>query len=102
MTVSQPLPFVATAAGYVEKYGPENRYDYVPLLARLACPALILLGGETVRTSAAFDAQPEAIAAAVASQDKIVCEIVEGANIHYAGCETVPYLRAAAWIESPL
>jgi pimeloyl-ACP methyl ester carboxylesterase len=102
MTVSQPLPFVATAAGYVDKYGPENRYDYVPLLSRLTCPALILIGSESIRTSAAFDGAPEDIAAAVAGQVKIVCEIVEGANIRYAGCDAIPYLRAAAWIESSL
>lgn len=100
--VTQPLPFVATAAGYVEKYGPENRYDYVPLLARLPCPALILIGSESNRTSAAFDGVPEAIASAVVGQTHIVCEIVDGANINYAGCDSVPYLRAAAWLRVTL
>jgi pimeloyl-ACP methyl ester carboxylesterase len=102
MAVTQPLPFVATASGYVEKYGPEDRYDYVPLLSRLACPALILIGSESVRTSAAFDGAPAAIAIAVASQTRIVGEVIEGANIHYAGCDAVPYLRAAAWLRSAL
>jgi len=98
--VTQPLPFVATAAGYVEKYGPENRYDYVPLLARLLCPALILIGSESIRTSAAFDGLPEAIASAVVGQTHIVCEIVDGANINYTGCDAVPFVRAAAWLHA--
>ena len=100
--VTQPLSFLATAAGYVEKYGPHNRYDYVPLLARLPCPALILIGSESIRTSAAFDGLPEAIASAVAGQGKIVCEIVDGANINYTGCDTVPFVRAKAWVQSSI
>lgn len=100
MAVKQPLPFVATAAGYVEKYGPENHYDYVPLLARLACPALILIGSESIRTSVAFDGLPEAIAAAVIDRSKIICEIIDGADINYAGCDTVPFVRTRAWVQT--
>ncbi|MGE5192142.1 MAG: alpha/beta hydrolase [Deltaproteobacteria bacterium] len=98
LSVTQPLPFVATAAGYVEKYGPENRYDYVPLLPRVPCAALILIGSESIRTSAAFNGSPEAIATAAAGQATCVCEIVEGANINYAGCDKVPFLHAADWL----
>ncbi len=100
LPVTQPTPFLATAAGYVEKYGPEDRYDYVPLLRRLRCPALILIGRESTRTTAAFHGLPEAIAAAVAGRATVVCETVEGANINYTGCDTAPFLRAVAWLES--
>jgi pimeloyl-ACP methyl ester carboxylesterase len=99
LAVTQPLRFVVTAAGYVEKYGPQDRYDYVPLLRQLNCPTLILIGSESIRTTAAFHGLPEAIAAADA-RPTLVCQIVEGANINYTGCETVPFLRAAEWLRT--
>lgn len=100
LPVTQPLSFVATAAGYVEKYGPENRYDYVPLLARLPCPTLIMIGGESIKTSAAFRGLEKVLAEIAAGQPRLTCEIVEGANINYTGCETAPYLRASAWLQT--
>lgn len=100
LPVTQPLSFVATAAGYVEKYGPENRYDYVPLLARLPCPTLIMIGSESIKTSAAFQGLDKLLAEIASGQPRLTCEIVEGANITYTGCETTPYLRASAWLQT--
>ena len=97
--VTQPLSFVATAAGYVEKYGPENRYDYVPLLSRLVCPALILVGSESLKM-AAFEGLPQAVTQAAVSNAKLVIEIMEGANTGFKGCEAVPFARSAAWLQS--
>ena len=102
LPVTQPLPFLASAAGYLEKYGPENRYDFVPLLPLLLCPALILVGSESIRTSAAFNGLPAAIAAAGVGPSRVACEIIEGATIGYTGCDAVPFLRAAAWLPSAL
>jgi pimeloyl-ACP methyl ester carboxylesterase len=102
MHVTQPLPFVATPVGYVEKYGPEDRYDYVPLLSRLTCPTLILVGTESVRTSPAFGGLDEALAEVAASHPAIACELVAGANINYSGCDDVPYARATAWLKTRL
>jgi pimeloyl-ACP methyl ester carboxylesterase len=101
LAVTQPLPFLATAAGYVEKYGPEDRYDFVPLLLRLKCPVLILFGSESIKTSPAFDGLDTALTEVVAGNSAIACEIVAGANINYTGCENVPFTRAAAWLASP-
>jgi pimeloyl-ACP methyl ester carboxylesterase len=98
LAVTQPLPFVATAAGYVEKYGPANRYDYIPLLPQLGCPALILIGSESIRTSAAFNGLPAALAAA--GRPNIVYSVIEGANINYKGCDTVPFQHAVYWLRA--
>jgi pimeloyl-ACP methyl ester carboxylesterase len=100
LAVTQPLAFVATAAGYLEKYGPENRYDCVPLMPRLPCPVLILIGGKSMQTSAAFHGLPAAIAEVSAGQASVACEVVEQANIHYSGCDTVPFVRTVDWLTS--
>ena len=35
---------MVTAAGYVEKYGPDERYNYLRFIDRVACPVLLALG----------------------------------------------------------
>ena len=98
VAVLQPLPFLATAGGYIEKYGPEDRYDYVPLLGRIACPMFFLLGGESLTHSAAFAGLNMTLAKAATTNTKITCEVVAQANINYTRCADIPYQRAAAWL----
>ncbi|MCS6849863.1 MAG: alpha/beta fold hydrolase [Gemmataceae bacterium] len=63
MEVSLPLPSVVTAAGYVEKYGPEERYNYLRFLGEVPCPVLVTFGEVEVSTNMAFRGAPEAAAA---------------------------------------
>ncbi len=62
LDVQLPLPYVITAAGYVEKYGPDERYNYLRFLAGVRCPSLITLGEIEVANNVAFRAAPQAIA----------------------------------------
>jgi DNA-binding beta-propeller fold protein YncE len=43
MDVKVPMPFVITAAGYLEKYGPDERYNFLRFLASVKCPTLDFL-----------------------------------------------------------
>jgi pimeloyl-ACP methyl ester carboxylesterase len=54
LDVAMPLPFVTTAAGYVEKYGPDERYNYLTFLGRVPCPVLLTLGDKEVEGNVAF------------------------------------------------
>src|SRR5262249_50029263 len=44
LDVKLPLPFVITAAGFIEKYGPEERYNYLRFIGSVHCPVLVTLG----------------------------------------------------------
>ena len=46
------------AAGFIEKYGPDARYDFVPLLRRIACPLLVTFGSKEVADNIAFQGLP--------------------------------------------
>jgi pimeloyl-ACP methyl ester carboxylesterase len=59
--VTLPLPFAITAAGYVEKYGPDERYNYLKLLRAVRCPLLVTLGAFESTNNMAFRAAAEAI-----------------------------------------
>jgi hypothetical protein len=62
MDVTLPLPFAITAAGYVEKYGPQERYNYLKLLRSVRCPLLVTLGALESQNNMAFRGAAEAIA----------------------------------------
>ncbi len=57
MEVRLPLPCVMTAGGYVEKYGPEERYNYLRFAADAPCPVLVTLGRVEVESNMAFRAR---------------------------------------------
>jgi pimeloyl-ACP methyl ester carboxylesterase len=72
LDVTMPLPMAIAAAGYVEKYGPDARYDFVPLLRRIKCPLLVTFGAKEVTDNVAFQGLPELVgprAAIVAEAD---------------------------------
>lgn len=97
LAVTQPVPYVATAAGFIEKYGPEDKYDFVPLLERLQRPTLILIGSKSEAASPAFERTLEVIHENSADWPHVTAERVEGADINYRGQLDEPYARFSAW-----
>lgn len=59
--VQLPLPFAITAAGYIEKYGPDERYNYLTLLKLVRCPLLITFGAIEVAGNMAFRGAADAV-----------------------------------------
>lgn len=82
LDVRLPLPFVVTAAGYVEKYGPTERYDYAKVLADIRCPVLFTLGELETRTHAAFRGAADLVREIA---PEIQVEIVAEADHFYSG-----------------
>ena len=85
--VKLPLPFVITAAGYVEKYGPEERYNYLKWLPRVSCPTLLTLGSIEAENNMAFRNIPEAIEEISKTRPmKLLTQVVlPGADHFYSG-----------------
>lgn len=63
LEVNLPLPMVITAGGYVEKYGPDERYNFLPLLNGVRCPTFITFGAIECANNMAFREAPETVAA---------------------------------------
>lgn len=80
----QPLPFVVTANAFVEKYGPDDRYDIVTLLPQVSCPVLITVGSSTINASPAFDSLPNEIQALTDQQRDVRLEIISGEDMSYS------------------
>jgi pimeloyl-ACP methyl ester carboxylesterase len=90
---SLPLPVVMTAGGYVEKYGPEERYNYLRFISRLTGPLLFTFGGLEVANNMAFRNAPGAIA----QQGQTVITIA-GADHFYTGARGELVARILDWL----
>lgn len=98
--MTQPMPFLATAAGILDKYGPENHYDWTRLLPNVPCPVLYVLGTESPRQSIGFDGVPDALAELALTHRHIEFSLVEGANTNYSELQKVPFDRAWEWLKT--
>jgi len=97
MLVQQPLPLWLTAAGFLAKYGPHDDYDFVPLLSRLSCPTLLIVGTASVESSPAFESVPEAVRQLQISQSHLHLELVLDANTGYSKHLDAPARLASEW-----
>ena len=100
MEVQLPLPYVITAAGYVEKYGPEERYNFLKLLPGIACPVLITLGGKEVQSNMAFQGLPQDLEAPVARTSSVKTEIIPDADHFYTAVRGELVDRIESWLGS--
>ena len=100
MLVQQPLPLWLTADGFLAKYGPQDDYDFVPLLPRLTCPTLLIVGTASVESSPAFESVPNAVRQLQASHRHLHLRLVPGANTGYSGHLDAPGHLASEWFAS--
>jgi len=100
MEVKLPLPFAITAAGYLEKYGPDERYNYLRFAASVACPTLIALGGIETESNMAFRGTPEALAETAARHGRLHVELIPNADHFYTAARDELLTRTEAWLRS--
>lgn len=96
--VSQPLPIVITASGFLEKYGPDDPLDYLPVLSRVTCPRLIVLGNQLVEMNAAFADLPMELAEIGLPMLQLRVECVDGGDINFRNDPTEPWRRLREWL----
>jgi len=99
LEVKLPLPFVITASGYLEKYGPDERYNYLNFLAAVPCPTNLLFGGVEVESNMAFQQAPDEVRRLVAKKPHIEIDLVPGADHFYTGLRTEAWNKIDAWLQ---
>ncbi len=84
ISIRFPLPFLVSAASFLEKYGPDEKYNFLRHLGQIAVPTLFTFG--TVELEEVnFRGLPEAIAEATGSRQNVRVVTVDGANHSYTG-----------------
>jgi hypothetical protein len=95
-----PLPFVVTAAGYVEKYGPDERYNYLKFARGVRCPALVTLGAIEVEENMAFRGATEALAELGRRSPGLAVVAVPGADHFYSAARPALLAAIETWLRS--
>jgi pimeloyl-ACP methyl ester carboxylesterase len=98
MEVNLPLPMVITAAGYLEKYGPDERFNFLRFLAGVPCPTFIVLGSDEVEQNPAFRGLPEALAKMTGRLPGLRVETVPGADHFYTLARGELLRRVEDWL----
>lgn len=102
MEVRLPLPLAITAAGYVEKYGPDEHYNYLRFITTVPCPVLVTLGSVEVAGNMAFRAAPEELLALAPRHGRLQVATVAGADHFYTGVRGEVAARVLEWLHTAL
>jgi predicted esterase len=98
MDVQLPLPYVISAAGYLEKYGPDERYNLLRFVGGVSCPTLITFGSLEVEKHMAFQGVPEALAERRPRQPSLGVETIAGADHFYSSVRAETVACVEAWL----
>ena len=98
LDVRFPLPYLVTAEGYLDKYGPGERYSILPLIERLRGLVLLTFGSQEVQTNVAFAGLPEAVDALRARQPGLQVVTIAGADHFYSGCRGELVVSLERWL----
>ncbi len=98
LDVKFPLPYVVTAAGYLDKYGPDERVNYLSFLRGVPCPVLVTLGGIEVENNVAF--QGAAAELEQLRRPQLTVATVAGADHFYTGTRAELAACVEGWLRT--
>lgn len=102
LEVSFPMPYVVSAAGFVEKYGPDELCNFLKSLPGIPCPTLVTFGSIEVENHSAFRGAPEAVRELCARIQHLAVEVVAGADHFYSGTRKEVLERVDGWLRNTL
>lgn len=97
MLVQFPIAYYVSAAGFVDRYGPAERYNILRMLDRVPCPTLMTYGSSEVQAHDAFRGMPEAVEKCATEQNRLQTAVIAGADHQYTGCYDVLASRINKW-----
>lgn len=100
MEVKQPLPFVVTAGGYLEKYGPDERYNLLKFIERVPCPTLVTFGNLELADNMAFRGLPAALAPLATRHGRMRIDIIDDGDHFYTRVREAVVARVESWLKS--
>lgn len=96
--VAFPLPMIITAAGYLEKYGPDEPYDFLKHLPAVACPTLVTFGAAELADHIAFRDSPPAVQALAAQRPHLALAVIPDADHFYTAQHDALLARLLEWL----
>jgi pimeloyl-ACP methyl ester carboxylesterase len=93
-----PFPLLITASGYIDKYGPAERYNILEFAAAVPCPALFIYGSKELASGGIpFAGLPEALMSLPNAGGRSTA-VIDGADHFYSGLSEALGLKIADWL----
>jgi alpha-beta hydrolase superfamily lysophospholipase len=99
MEVQFPLSMFISPNGYLEKYGPDERYNLLRFIGKIACPVLFLFGQLEVAENVAFQRQPEELRRLTGGGASCAVEIIPNADHFYTGERPAAWATIETWLQ---
>jgi pimeloyl-ACP methyl ester carboxylesterase len=94
-----PFPLYITAAGYIDKYGPEERYNYFKFAERIGVPVLFTYGERELEGSAAFAGIVEEVSRMAAEKEAWRVVTIPRADHNYTAQHGALGEAVVEWLE---
>jgi alpha-beta hydrolase superfamily lysophospholipase len=98
LEIKFPIDYFVSAEGFIDKYGPVQRYDLLSLVDHVACPMLFTYGTAELDRSVAFRGMHELLEAAAARGANLRVAVVAGADHVYSGAYAELAARIQSWL----
>jgi pimeloyl-ACP methyl ester carboxylesterase len=97
-----PFPLLITAASYIDKYGPAERYNILKFAGDVSCPALFVYGGKELdQGGVPFAGLPNALRSLPNAERRDV-RVIAGADHVYTGVAPQLANEIATWATSQI
>jgi pimeloyl-ACP methyl ester carboxylesterase len=98
MSVRFPIPYLVTAAGYVDKYGRDERYNILKHVPLVSCPMLFTFGTIELRRGSAFQGLPDALNVLAEQGADLKVAVLAGADHFYTAARGELAGLIGAWL----
>lgn len=100
MSVRFPIPYLVTAAGYIDKYGRDERYNILKHVSQVTCPMLFTFGTIELRRGSAFQGLPEDLDALSERGADLKVAVLAGADHFYTAARNELAGQITSWLRS--
>ena len=87
-----PFPTWMTASGYLEKYGPDETYDWTKFVSQVTCPTLLMFGGRELDENPAFEGLRDEIQRLTSQTNLSFHEVAEADHFYASQMQQVDAL----------
>ena len=98
MRIQFPFPTLMAAQAYVDKYGPDDRFDWLKYISKIEVPSLVLFGQLELDENPAFEGLREELQQRLPGHRAITWEEVPRADHFYSATVLAACDRIVSWI----
>ena len=97
MLIRFPLTYYVSAAGFVDRYGPDEKYNVLRLLPKVAVPTLVTYGSSEMQ-EITFRGMSDAVEQLSGGKSARQVAVIAGADHIYSGVHDVLAARIERWL----